>query len=472
MAFRKFGGVEYNKKNNYVSSNTNNNINLNITDQLGQLNTKIITKSHFDFDGQTLFNVGNIIFSDGLTLDELLANSIALNSNTVNGIFSSTNVWTGLNTFANATSMTNVSMANATISGSPVALINANNVFLATNTFSNVFVQNLVASGNVNADGILGSNLIIDTVANIGGELTVEGGITGNDGLTITNGPVLFMDGLTVENGITGSGGLSMSGDSSFANSLTVEGGITGNDGLTITNGPVFIQDNLIVEGGITGGNGINIVGGTDNTNSIYIGNDSANLTINNSGITINGINLAESLSIQQVQDFPDTGYNSNYILPAAVNNVNFNTQYATPLSFIVSPNGNNSTIIIPITGAACILNIGNTVPSDNVFIGTICFLLPNSLITSTTPTIEFNAPINSSGFDYGIICLIANAIAYPIAVMITCSLVSSGFGWQLQIGLTFHQGGGSEATDYTGLQHNETLYLDYSKIPSMLITN
>ena len=65
MAFRKVGGTDRLKTNNYVSNNTANMVNANITDSLGKLNTKIVSQSHLDLQGQTLFNVGNVVFVIG-----------------------------------------------------------------------------------------------------------------------------------------------------------------------------------------------------------------------------------------------------------------------------------------------------------------------------------------------------------------------------------------------------------------------
>ena len=73
MAFRKFGGVERHPTNNYVSSNTTNTTNANITRGLGEYNTKIISRSHIDLQGQTMFNVGNIVFTNGESLDQIIA---------------------------------------------------------------------------------------------------------------------------------------------------------------------------------------------------------------------------------------------------------------------------------------------------------------------------------------------------------------------------------------------------------------
>jgi hypothetical protein len=76
MAFRKFGGLDYNKASNYVSSNTTNTANTNVL-ELGSLNTKVIVNSHLDLNNQSLISVNNIYFTNGTDLLSLLGTSLS-----------------------------------------------------------------------------------------------------------------------------------------------------------------------------------------------------------------------------------------------------------------------------------------------------------------------------------------------------------------------------------------------------------
>jgi len=119
MAFRKFGGLEYNKTNNYVSANTTNNMKLNISDHIGKLNTKIVVDSHLDLNNQSMFNVGNIYFSNGADLQSLADNLDLLSNN---------NIWTGLNTFTKSTNFKDITCSTAAISVATITSIVASSI--------------------------------------------------------------------------------------------------------------------------------------------------------------------------------------------------------------------------------------------------------------------------------------------------------------------------------------------------------
>lgn len=129
MSFRKFGGLEYNKSNNYVSSNIVNNKNLNISDHIGKLNTKIVVDSHLDLNNQSMFNVGNIFFSNGSDLQSIENNSDLLNSN---------NIWLGVNTFTRLTNFQEIVSPSATIALGKFDTISSKqgNLILSTNSGS------------------------------------------------------------------------------------------------------------------------------------------------------------------------------------------------------------------------------------------------------------------------------------------------------------------------------------------------
>ena len=67
MSFRQFGGLQYSAKNNIITNHFSNSGNLGITDTLGQPNSKIVSQSHIDMNGNSILNVGDILFTHGTT---------------------------------------------------------------------------------------------------------------------------------------------------------------------------------------------------------------------------------------------------------------------------------------------------------------------------------------------------------------------------------------------------------------------
>ena len=62
MSFRKYGGLNYNAKNNIVKNHYGSSENLQITDSIGQPNSKIVSLSHIDMSQNSIINTGNLYF--------------------------------------------------------------------------------------------------------------------------------------------------------------------------------------------------------------------------------------------------------------------------------------------------------------------------------------------------------------------------------------------------------------------------
>jgi hypothetical protein len=65
MAFRKFGGLNYAATNNIVRNHFSNNDNPTISNQLGDINSKIVCASHLDMSLNSILNISALYFSDG-----------------------------------------------------------------------------------------------------------------------------------------------------------------------------------------------------------------------------------------------------------------------------------------------------------------------------------------------------------------------------------------------------------------------
>jgi len=351
MAFRKFGGLEYNKKNNYVSSNINNNINLNITDQIGHLNTKIVTKSHLDLDGQTMFNVGNIIFVNGLDLEQMLGSITLSNEEALKSIFVSNNNWLGVNTFVNDTVL---SIATITVANTDTAMITSASIEEAVITKAKVMDNFTVGSNcEINNNGNITCSSLNATTGDVnietGGlkvgttcEINNNGNITCSS-LNATTGDVnIETGGLTVgtiygmlsTGAITGSSLNATTGDVNIeTGGLTVgtiygmssTGAITGSS-LNATTGDVNIE---------TGGLTVGTIYGMSSTGAITCNS----LTVTGTSATINGQNIATTLS----DTSSITIYNSPY-------GVTGSTGTTLTVTSVLSNNLNTNTISFPST--------------------------------------------------------------------------------------------------------------------------
>jgi len=245
MAFRKFGGLEYNKKNNYVSSNITNNKNLNISDHIGKLNTKIIVDSHLDLNNQSMFNVGNIYFSNGTDLQSLEDNSDLLKSN---------NIWLGDNTFTQITNFQKIVAPSATIAAVTASYINtdtidANILSCALGKFNTISAQqgylNCVSDINMNDTSIFGLNSIqgpgdiicnsdIDMNSrNISGLTSIQGAVQGSGDVLFKSNIDMNSRNITGINIIQGTGDIICNSDidmnsRNISNMTSISGSTTG----------------------------------------------------------------------------------------------------------------------------------------------------------------------------------------------------------------------------------------------------
>jgi hypothetical protein len=83
MSFRKYGGLNFSQNNNIVRNNVLNSVNFTNSNQMGELNSKIVSENHIDLSGNSLLNTGNIYFYDGTvqsTAAPTYQNQIAIGS--------------------------------------------------------------------------------------------------------------------------------------------------------------------------------------------------------------------------------------------------------------------------------------------------------------------------------------------------------------------------------------------------------
>ena len=66
--FRRFGGIGYAATQNIVKSNYSSNRDLSITGATGLPNTKEVSYSHQDLNGNSLLNVQTLYFMDGTSI--------------------------------------------------------------------------------------------------------------------------------------------------------------------------------------------------------------------------------------------------------------------------------------------------------------------------------------------------------------------------------------------------------------------
>jgi len=65
MSFRKFGGLDHSARNNIIRNHYSNSDNPTISNYLGQPNSKIVSESNIDMNGNFLLNVGGVYFLNG-----------------------------------------------------------------------------------------------------------------------------------------------------------------------------------------------------------------------------------------------------------------------------------------------------------------------------------------------------------------------------------------------------------------------
>ena len=66
--FKKFGGLNYSEKNNIVHNHYSTSNNQTVSNTIGQVNTRIVSKSHLDLSANYLLNDAGIYFMDGTVL--------------------------------------------------------------------------------------------------------------------------------------------------------------------------------------------------------------------------------------------------------------------------------------------------------------------------------------------------------------------------------------------------------------------
>ena len=145
MSFRKYGGIQFNAHNNYVRSKVSDAGSLNITDKIGEFNSKVICESHLDLAGSSLLNVGNVYYSDGSSSSGTGSQGppgppgpTGPPGETGAAILANTQEFTGSNTFS------------------------AKTTFLAKTEFDNVVditnSNNIKVNGNIIMNGVSGTN--------------------------------------------------------------------------------------------------------------------------------------------------------------------------------------------------------------------------------------------------------------------------------------------------------------------------
>ena len=312
MAFRKFGGLEYNKTNNYVSSNTTNNMKLNISDHIGKLNTKIVVDSHLDLNNQSMFNVGNIYFANGADLQSLADNLDLLSSN---------NIWTGLNTFTKATNFKDIISSSVASSLGKFDNISSNKGSLVCNSNINMNNNGISGLSSIGGNGAIKCDALFmngdidmngNSITNIKSLTSADNiGNAGENGQVITangSGGWSWQDGGGTDgvNSITGSPGISVSsstGDvtisttlletpntwssiNKFASGIDMNNkNISNIDTLSGSNGPITCGS-LLMEGDIDmNGNSItNIKSLTSSGDTGNAGEDGQVITANGTG--------------------------------------------------------------------------------------------------------------------------------------------------------------------------------------------
>ena len=68
MSFKKYGGLKFAATNNIVKSHFSNSDNPQISNYLGQPNSKIVSASHIDMSDNSILNVQCIYFYDGTAM--------------------------------------------------------------------------------------------------------------------------------------------------------------------------------------------------------------------------------------------------------------------------------------------------------------------------------------------------------------------------------------------------------------------
>jgi cytoskeletal protein CcmA (bactofilin family) len=266
MSFRRYGGVNYNAKNNIVKSNYNTSTNLSVTGNIGQDNSYINFLS--DISGHIIIH-GDIDISGNL--------DVSGNAHIGKNLDVSGNAYIvgDLDVAGNENLSGNLHVySNELIDGLLDVLGNLNvnsNAFISGNldvngnlhAYSNVLIdENLDVSGNENISG----DLLVYGTSILEGQVYTPSGITGGTG-SFTNinisGPSFLNGQVYAPGGITGPTGsynnIYVSGPSLLNGQVYAPGGIIGGTG-SFSNinvsGPSLLNGQVYAPGGITGATG------------------------------------------------------------------------------------------------------------------------------------------------------------------------------------------------------------------------
>jgi len=204
MSFRKYGGIQFNAHNNYVRSKVSDAGSLNITDKIGEFNTKVICESHLDLAGSSIINVGNIYYADGsgagttgeprITKATYLAND---------KIFYDTNTFNTATNFNNNIVMTlgsggfiqfpdGTTQATAAVETTGHAYLTNNQSFTGINTFNNsgfgvitnnLSCKNIYLGQTANLQFELSNNILNEATIHSRG-MTIAWNLSGDTGET------------------------------------------------------------------------------------------------------------------------------------------------------------------------------------------------------------------------------------------------------------------------------------------------
>ena len=410
MSFRKYGGIQFNAHNNYVRSKVSDAGSLNITEKIGEFNSKVICESHLDLAGSSLLNVGNIYYSDGSSPGGTggvgppgppgPAGPTGPPGETGAAILANTQEFTGNNTFSAETTflaktkfenevdiskgsniningniiMNGVSGTNGnylqfpdgttqnTAAATPdnVAILENNQEFSGINTFTNnnVFSGNNTLSG---ANNFNGANIFSNANTFSGNNtFTKANTFSGNNTFTVGNtfsGPNTFSGENSFTNANTFGGDNTFSGENSFTAKTTFKNEVDIKDSYDIK-----VNGNIIMNGASgTNGNYLEFPDGTQQTTA-YTGSTG--------GVT-GGVAIldASSQTFSGVNTFSNTGASGGIRVNNLMitNTTDINDEYVGNITYN-SSNNNNLSII---SYNDLYFNIGNSgVGGGTAFVG------------------------------------------------------------------------------------------------------
>ena len=239
MSFKKYGGLNQSSKNSIFGNVYLNAASVSVTEAIGQLNSKIICKSHLDMSNNSVINAGSMYFQDGTQQTTALQtgpdgssnyfpNGIIVNGNgiTTNSLLTTTATIDGGLSVAGNASMTDG--INVTGPQSTINDLSANDITTNTLNVTGPFSLNKLSLGNAP----IGTNtLAVGGSTLLNGALSVSDIATLEGGMNVT-GPQSTINDLSA-NQITVNT-LNVTGPITFAD-ITVTGATTLEGGLTVT---------------------------------------------------------------------------------------------------------------------------------------------------------------------------------------------------------------------------------------------